>query len=337
MGVLILFSLSLFEKDSNRKVLNKPLGLWLLWCGLITGTLWLRILEQTKNYPIKIFLPFFNILCFVIFYQVCVQHLNKQSIERALRYVFYSVIVVSLYALFQAMKIDQFYTGIGSSGIQVVGITGNQSHLAGWLAILTPVFYFGRRIWFLPIVWLAIVFTKSASGIFIAFLSIILYWVATKRIFYLIMLFVSLFVIFTVYVQTNTAFLNPEGRLEIWRRSFDMFLSRPFTGSGIGSFGLSKVLDEYTTHWRHVHQEYLQCAIETGIIGLGLLFWALVHYIKTAFSIRNRLVFYVSLIFVCFCVLGLFSFPAHLWVISVYGMMSYSFIYALKSEDKGVF
>lgn len=84
--------------------------------------------------------------------------------------------------------------------------------------------------------------------------------------------------------------------------------------------------------WRHAHQEYYQLIIELGIIGLVLAIWCIYDYFKTFTAFKTDLTIKFASIFFGFCILSLFSFPCHLWLMSTIGILSYSSIYIIKKE-----
>lgn len=61
------------------------------------------------------------------------------------------------------------------------------------------------------------------------------------------------------------------GRLQIWQRSWDAFLSHWFSGNGILCFW--RAVPEYLWLWPHTHSLLLQQLFETGVI--GALLWYL--------------------------------------------------------------
>jgi O-antigen ligase len=84
--------------------------------------------------------------------------------------------------------------------------------------------------------------------------------------------------------------------------------------------------------WNHAHLEYYQIVLETGLIGLGLLLWCLFDYFKRVFVILDGTTMKLASIFFGFCILGLFSFPAHIWLLASMGMIGYSWFYVIENE-----
>lgn len=335
LGLLIIFSLSFFEKSKEIKIKNKSLGIFTLWAGLSTGYIWITSLASISQYPIKIFLPFFNILCFLIFYKLCLEYLDEEKIKKILKWLQYSIILVLFYCILQYLKLDEFLKGL-SSHDELVGTIGNTSHLAGYLAIIQPIFFHKRGIIPLILLWLVIILAGSASGVFVG-IAVILFWLFLKQKYKLLITGLSLSLLgFVVVVSRFSQFLSSSHRFELWTLVFDKFKDKAITGWGLGTFGAFQFKLPYdsVSVWRHTHNEFYQIAFEMGLIGLVLVLWIIWDYFKTGLGIRNNTCITLLSIGLGICLLSLFSFPIHLWQISVIGMFVYSSIFVIKNEVK---
>ena len=181
MGLLILFCASFFQKPNNW-VSNKPLAYFLAWAGLVTGSIWIEVVAQTQKYPIKIFLPFFNLLCFVLFYKLSVEYLNREKIEKILRWLPYSILGVLFLCVLQKLNLDQFFKPLSVKSDELVGTIGNTSHLAGYLTLCQPLFFnrgfFGHLS--LILLWIVLFLCNSASGIIVGII-VLLFWLLMKK------------------------------------------------------------------------------------------------------------------------------------------------------------
>jgi len=335
-GLLIIFSLSLFEKPKYQQVINKPLGAFILWAGLLTSYFWIKIFVTSGNYPIKIFMPFFNILCIVWFYKLCTEYLDRKDIAKIFKWLRYSVILLLLYCTLQYFKLDEFLSGLADSGDQLVGTIGNPSHLAGYLALLSPLFFNKKGVLPLILLWFIILLTGSASGLFTALVVLVAYLLIKRRFW--LGGGVSFLACFggVVLLLTKSNFFTSSHRLEVWRMALEVFKGKPITGFGLGSFALNKFyINRISSIWRHAHNEYLQISFELGIIGLVLILWVIFNALKDGWTLRkdNNGAILIS-IFVGFICLSCFTFTMHLWQISVLAMMVYSFIYVLKNNSE---
>ena len=73
----------------------------------------------------------------------------------------------------------------------------------------------------------------------------------------------------------DPTYLEMEGRLSMWRGTVELIRDYPIAGTGLGTFDLAfrryqtANLDKYVDH---AHNDYLQFAAETGLLGFVLLF-----------------------------------------------------------------
>jgi len=335
MGILILFGYSFFEKSKYAQPLNKPLGAFILWSGLATGYWWIKILSLTKAYPTKIFMPFFNILCLILFYKLIVEYLNKNSIEKILKWFKYTVIALLFYCVLQFFGLDEFFNALGTTDNNklVIGIIGNPSHWGGFLAIVQPLFFSKNRqdILSLILLWGLILLTHSAAGM-VGGLLVILFWIAfKKRKLFPIAIGTSIAFVTTVFLF-NKHYFSAGDRLDAWRTTFVLMKDKFITGLGLGTFGLKNTFSG--VHWQHAHNEYYQLVFELGIIGLILVLWCIYDYFKTFNSIKTDLTIKISSMFFGFCLISGVDFVSHLWVISTLAMFLFASIYAIKNSEE---
>ncbi len=334
VGLLIIFALSFFEKPKPVQILNKSLGVFTLWTGLTTSYLWATALTKTGQYPIKIFMTFFNVLCFLLFYKLVIEYLDEEKIKKILIWFRYTIIMVLFYCTLQYLKLDEFLKGL-SSHDELVGTIGNPSHLAGYLAIVQPIFFNKKGIIPLILLWSIILLSNSASGVFVGLL-VILFWlfINKKYRYFFTILILGIISLVIVFIRFNS-FFCVEHRFEMWKLLFETFKNKAVTGFGLGTFGALKItLPPDLTIWRHVHNEFYQIAFETGLVGLGLVFWCIWEYFKEGFKlIKSNTCLVLLTMFFGICLLSLFSFPIHLWQISAIGMIAYSGIYCIKNYN----
>jgi len=180
---------------------------------------------------------------------------------------------------------------------------------------------------------MVITFSRGAwigliSGIFLLFLSD--YRKILRTFFGFLIL---LLVLFIVVPQDYSAkwfahkFLNPIGksRLIIWQTCFNAFTARPLTGWGAGSLREAYLkfsvpaeweIGRYSNYTRFAHNEYLDLATETGLIGLALYLW-LIYSVFSSMkkSIEEPFIRYFLSAIVSIFVHSFFDFNLHLPVI----------------------
>jgi len=138
-----------------------------------------------------------------------------------------------------------------------------------------------------------------------------------------------------VYRRTVSTFDEEDhsinARVLIWKTSLNMIKDKPFFGHGIGYFK-KKYLDyqarflsdnqEYVKYYinaKEAHNEYIQIAVELGIIGLLIFLFFLykiallfIKYLKDEKDSRDRIIILGSLMsFIFFLIHSLFIFPLH--------------------------
>jgi O-antigen ligase len=75
-------------------------------------------------------------------------------------------------------------------------------------------------------------------------------------------------------------YLQFEGRITIWKDSLHLVRDFPLIGSGLGTFGVAfrryqaSMLDNMVDH---AHNDYLEFAAETGLLGLAVLFLPMLY------------------------------------------------------------
>lgn len=71
-------------------------------------------------------------------------------------------------------------------------------------------------------------------------------------------------------------------RTYIWKDSLNMIKDFPLWGVGLGNFSLAYTLYKNEAYWPqvfdHAHNDYIELACETGLIGFVLVFWALIAF-----------------------------------------------------------
>jgi O-antigen ligase len=67
-------------------------------------------------------------------------------------------------------------------------------------------------------------------------------------------------------------FISEEGRLEVWRKGSELFITNLLTGVGVNCYGMAIGNMRLESHlvpvWQTAHNSYLQVAAETGFFGL---------------------------------------------------------------------
>lgn len=331
-AILILYCAHLFKK-------NKPLALLLGWAGLLTLNLFVKAHIETKQYAVMVFLPFFNLLNIVIFFDLLTSWVDKETYKKFFKYFVYTFLVVAVYSLLQEFGLDQFYRSIDASikgnNRELVGVMGNSMHHSHFLVIGLPVLFilkgWVRKLAILFIVG-CIVLSGSSSGLLVA-LAVVAFGQVFLRIYTLrelILLFIiGLNYVFWSHIQLSD-FAFDNGRIQIWKDYFPIFKAKPITGWGMGIVNVLAQEPKFLT-WRHLHLEYYHLAVELGLIGLSFVVWGIIDYYRRFMrSVKDELSVISASIFLAFCLASLFGYPAHLWVLAILGITAYSYQYLME-------
>jgi len=268
---------------------------------------------------------------------------SRKQIQRIFVVLIGMGIFEALYGMFELYNKNPrilFYKKIYNLD-SVTGTFVNRNHLSGYLEMLIPLaigliiaridFFsssaltwreklvrFSERgvstnvIVFVGIILmaLAIIFSKSRSGVFILIFTFILFFGLTAmyyeifsfrkkwiknflRITVLAIIFISL------YIGVNATLerfaldkLFHEERPTYWANALRTFSSYPLVGTGLGTFGaLTPNLEGETGPMAifHAHNDYLEYLSELGIIGFGLLLGGILFMAVVSFLVwRSR-------------------------------------------------
>jgi O-antigen ligase len=323
--ILVLYSLHLYKK-------SKPFGVLFLWVGVMTIFYCISTQVSTKQLPILLILPFINLICIAVLFDIITKYVKKENYITILKWYPIILLVLSVYAILQKFSLDQFFQHFNTAGLpdEIVGTIGNPMHFAHYLTICLPMVFCLVTKYRNPLILLilfAISLTGSLSGLIIALLLIGFYQYH-YRLYSIreICLFLTLVVLFLLYKRPDIGFVSDSGRIAVWREYLDIFKEKPITGWGIGIINaMASKKDSILYSWRHLHNEFYHFTIELGLVGLGIIIWGIVDYFKH-FK-KDSIGLSINLVFIGFLLCSLFGYPAHLWVLSTLGILAYSYNY----------
>lgn len=346
--ILIMLCWSFFEKPKNLVIKNVPLGLLLLWVGLQTTYLCWRS-QVAGVYDVKHFFLFFNFLCLIIFYNLVIQYLAKEDIERILNWLRRVIILTLIVCVLQKFRLFEFFYLLiedpstpkeySSHNNPVFGFLGNGTHLSGFLASTIPLFlWHGKREDWLALLLMGGVMCYTGTTIGQPAISgwivaVIVYFYFIKKnntalIITIIMLFMSIPFILDKFPKD---FFAPTGRIPLWVYYFkEVFSKRPIQGFGLGSFNMIYSHTPFPNA-RHLHLEYFHYIVEIGIMGIILI----INMINSFFHIKaeDKLDLCLKGCALGFLVSCCFNYPSHLWLPSSWAMFFYAAYLSIKRRD----
>lgn len=158
--------------------------------------------------------------------------------------------------------------------------------LAGYLAMIIPLtLTYKDSIWFIIPLSFALLLTKSLGAFLSLFLTLVIYFylqdkLEKRRILFLSGLLVIIVILFTIRTMGQKQYLKPlfstVMRLNYWKDTLGIIITRPLTGVGLGNFNL--VLSRYA------HNSYLQIWAEMGILGIISFIWIITSIFKSIFQ-----------------------------------------------------
>ena len=333
--IVTLFALSLGSAGKALRP-NPPLGVLIGWIGLTTLFVWRETIVAQKVYPLPMLQGTTHLLLLVMAYSAAMTTWTVMFVKQLTRAMAYAGIAVLVYCFLQLLNLDQFFTQLDSwiKHDALVGTIGNPTHLATQLSLLFPLFVLWVPWW--SVALMGVLCATASLGGQVATFAAASWWAWNRDRRWLWGIgFVGL--VGVSYLLTHQHLFNPHGRLKAWELFYQMFQHKPITGFGVGSImELSRTVTDLASpifHWRHVHNEFFQVAIECGVIGLGILGWMIAETVKTVNCLpKTPLVVALSAILLAFGVNSLVNFPAHLWVLGSYAFVAYCGLRVIEAE-----
>jgi O-antigen ligase len=286
-----------------------------------------------------------SIICYCLLYWAYVSNITAHATRKIIISTLIAGVIVSIYGILEhyghsascllmgrGFGTDCFVQDVQS---RVFATFGQPNWLAAFVAILLPLSIANIKIenskknclWILVsiILFLALVFTKSRSGLIAFGVASVIYWILNLRsnfektlpkLLILNIIFVGIFFAFNPFKaapppSTAGPALESGGtesfeiRKIVWQGAIDMWRYRPIFGMGVETFGLSysqfkPVAHNATSEWdflyNKAHNEYLNFAATTGTVGL-LSYLVLIFFsLKQIFKNPALLAAYVTIL-----------------------------------------
>jgi len=298
--------------------------------------------------------PYLNFLCLLIIYLAITRYLTREDVKKVLCAMRWMIIVTLLTCVAQKFFIyknvaAQFFKLIELPIIGffdfnkyhnnlVIGFIANGTHLSGFLATCAPLFFWKtRRIDILSLILMAILLWSCSTTIndpsisgYIIYIVLFLFFYKTR--FFIIPVFLLLCGLgYAAWRVLPTHFWSFQGRIAGWEEYWPVIQQQPLTGHGLGTLNIVSREAEYGS--RHLHLEYYQAIVETGMFGLLFILNVIHEFFHTKAEDKEELV--LKSMVLGFLLSCLFNYPAHLWLPSSWAMVSYSSFVALKGESYG--
>jgi tetratricopeptide (TPR) repeat protein/O-antigen ligase len=255
----------------------------------------------------------------LIFYMtvplVVIREFNQAAVQRLIKILIFTTWVTAGYGFLQWFDIQFFPPGIGKGpdpfiwrqafGYRVFSTFGNPNFFANFLVIMSPIVFSEylktknfKLIPLLGMIMLCLVATKTKGAWVGMVVSVTLYtatyaWFFNRDALYkywrhLVALFLILSTVVTagiVYKLNNTNWTSVTFRLFTWLGTWEMVMTQPVIGTGIGSFWviypafrrppIFHIEGKHNTETDHAENEWLEVLYDMGILGFGIFLWLL--------------------------------------------------------------
>ena len=344
LSVLAMFACSFFIKPNCQKVKNIPLALLVFWVG--AQTLHFSAIAAKQNGYSLAMLSFFNFICLIIFYRMCVRYLNKEDVKRILKYVSFSVIGMLFFVVLQKYQLSQYTKEMpgtwhpDKSKVFIAGLIGHPTQLAAYLGMCLPLFYRKKLIyilaavlsWIIIFFWTGMSYTISASGVVIGLLVTAYYLFKTNK-----KLLVALIILLSISAPfalkgSHRDFLSSSGRIAVWEKYFNESKDKFLTGRGLGIIRIMSRESKSRVRMEHAHNEFIHYHFELGFIGLLAILFVIFEWFKLKIK-ESQTVIIIKSVFVGFLLNAMIIYPSHVWVVAGLAMFLYASLYVIKNEE----
>lgn len=258
-----------------------------------------------------------SLVSYTLLYWAYMANMTKRDTEVVLRNLVLGGVMIATWAAFEHYGYSlscliikgQFNSVCWQQDLEtrVFATLGQPNWLAAYLAAIAPIGWLmlmkskkGSReydIWLgaAAMVFVAILFTKSRSGMIGYFIAYAFYWGLVlfknkryQRVFLnlslvLVFIFGSTLIDQTKPIDTTGMLITPSSEIRkiVWAGAFDVWKKYPLVGSGVETFAFSyfekrpakhNLTSEWDLIYNKAHNEYLNYLATTGILGLGSYF-----------------------------------------------------------------
>jgi O-antigen ligase len=200
-----------------------------------------------------------------------------------------SIIIESIIAIANVNNLYYWYYPVRPEDIgMAIGTWGQHTVLGAYLSACLPVLLWTAEWPFAVIVIAGIIACKSTMSI--ASLSIVMliwlwYKIGPKKTIFLSQLIIFVVVVSAIYTNKSD-FWSLSGRQIVWIQGWKSFLVNPLMGSGLGSWQSLWIpfrwgaIDKIGHAAFKMHNEYLQLAVEGGIVALAPVLYCIFQFFR---------------------------------------------------------
>lgn len=246
----------------------------------------------------------------------------------------------AVYGILQANGVYPLFKVLEKHGLfKPIGTAGQETLLGCFLIAALPAALWTKRYWQAALITICCIYTKSSMTYAGLGLVLFIYSVSLSRnpkVFALKAVFVSaailgsilLYLYFYHYWTWFYWLMDPNGRPFVWGKAWEAFLVNPIFGGGPG-YWAGRYQPENNIFLnglrpKSVHNEYLELAVEYGLIGVALLLGAMRTFIAK-FRLSWHHITCVAIFFN-----ALANFPVHQVATALIFMVAW--VYSIRGE-----
>jgi len=301
-GKLVLIDCALIAFLALFFISNKYLSSYLIWCvlgvflfyymGFMHGADKVR-----ENWIMSMCSMTKQFAFFVVCYEVIKQRIDDDFIEKFFNILVIMGILQSLLVISQACGVWPMLNPKGAVVLKAyfdktiyrvmiveplkyipTGFLSNPNMSGSLLALCLPAFLRGKLVFLTPLLGVSVFLSQSLGGIIpFTVVMLIYFYRINKVIFYSLLFILGLAVQSYAFLFDNLeALTTGSGRFSIWKVFITKYIPiQPILGVGFGRAGTlyAQVMKDTATKvaFLHPHNEFIGVAMETGVIGLGLI------------------------------------------------------------------
>ncbi|MFH1723133.1 MAG: tetratricopeptide repeat protein [Elusimicrobiota bacterium] len=247
---------------------------------------------------------------------IVIREFHEKSVQRLTRILIWTTWITVGYGMLQWFDITFFERGVGKGpdpfiwrgafGLRVFSTFGNPNFFADFLVLIFPVlvcqYMKTRDHKLIPLIGMLMwnLYSTGTKGAWIGFAVALTLLTATYVYFFnfdllrryrsrlltcflVLMGFVGSGV---VYKLNNSRWVSVNFRLFTWEATWEMVMTQPLIGTGIGSFWviypafrrppIFHIEGKHNTETDHAENEWLEVLFDEGILGFGIFLWLVV-------------------------------------------------------------
>jgi len=352
-GMTMLSLPHILQKPKYDVFSNRYIGLILLYVVLSFGWyFYMPMLKMPIKWNLWNYLPTINVILTIFLIQSLIEHTDH--LQRWLdvsKFLCWFAFILSIYAIIQFCGLDQIFDFNFNWTYPVtphvtdrfvfwrmITFFGNPKETATFLTIIAPLCLmfkdFRYKVFYLTIIF-AVILTKNDWAFIYLGISIILYFLFTKKIRLSGLLFL-LFSAFYLYLYFNNCqtCLNLHGKLGLWKEIWLSGCKKLFTGSGLGSFGIKNfAVGVYPA--KNAMFDLLQIFHDGGIILVGLIIAYLLNLAKRIYlAKKNMLLIGYTISFITFLCFSVGAWVTYFAPCALLGILNISAIETIVSQKE---